>query len=69
MVLELGFKRCFQLLFSIPNWPSLVMRNVDFNFDRKGGEKKTREWVTPRERERRRKMGTLRCLCDIKIRV
>jgi hypothetical protein len=27
------------------------MRNVDFNFDRKGGEKKERECVTPRERE------------------
>jgi hypothetical protein len=37
------------------------MRNGDFNFDRKGGEKREREWVTPRERERR-KMGTLRCL-------
>jgi hypothetical protein len=46
VVLELGFKRCFQPLFSIPRWPSYVMR--------KGGEKQERERVTPRERERER---------------
>ncbi len=51
MVLELGFKRCFQLLFSILRWPSFVVRNVDFNFDRKGGEKK-RERMGHSQRER-----------------
>jgi hypothetical protein len=66
VVLELGFKRCFQPLFSTPKWPSFVMRNVDFRLTEEG--RKKRENGSLRERERR-KMGTLRCLCDIKIRV
>jgi hypothetical protein len=71
VVLELGFKRCFRPLFSIPRWPSFVMRNVDFRLTEEGRKKRENGSLRERERERerRRKMGTLRCLCDIKIRV
>jgi len=47
------------------------MRNVDFSLTEKEGRKK-REKGSLRERERereRRKMGALRRVCDIKIRV
>jgi len=53
VVLELGFKRCFQPLFSTPRWPSFVMRNVDFSLTEKEGRKK-REKGSLRERERER---------------
>ncbi len=54
MVLELGFKRCFQPLFSIPKWPSFVIRNVDFRLTEEGRKKRENGSLRERERERER---------------
>jgi len=52
VVLELGFKRCFQPLFSIPRWPSFVMRNVDFRLTEEGRKKRENGSLRERARER-----------------